>query len=147
MDILGKAQEIAAKVVSNSSTWDATQYLAKMVTEPTQPAIVVEEEVKPEIKATEAKEATVSLNENEMIALAACAEEVMASTSGEFGWSQDVYSSKLTKNQMKGYLAQLVIKGMIDQPSQDKDFYGQFHMTKAGVLALGQDLEKYVTYQ
>ena len=53
------------------------------------------------------------LNLNELSVLRAAVTNVMETTRGDFGYANDVRMVGFSKNQIKGYLGQLVQKGLI----------------------------------
>ena len=55
----------------------------------------------------------INLNENEVRVLKAVHREIMDCTNGEFGYTDTVSIDGLSKNQIKGYLGQLVQKNRI----------------------------------
>ena len=83
----------------------------------------------------------VNLNETELKVLNACAQEVINCTNGEFGYTEDIKVEGLSKNQLKGYLSQLVQKSLITPP--DSDYSGQFSMRKSGVAIFNLDASKF----
>lgn len=66
------------------------------------------------------------LNENELIVLNACVEEVINCTRSEFGYSDDVKVTGMPKKVVAGYLSQLSQKRFIIISS---DFDNQMHLT------------------
>lgn len=55
----------------------------------------------------------VVLNKIEIAVLNACVDEIMSCTGGEFGYTDDLAIDGLTKNQLAGYLSQLIQKQLI----------------------------------
>ena len=84
------------------------------------------------------------LNENEIKILNAVKDEIVECTRSEFGISDDVKCEGFTKNQIKGYLSQLVQKKYI-VIFTDEDYDGQMFLTdKAGEFI--EDIEYFETY-
>lgn len=73
------------------------------------------------------------LNKHEMNTLASIADSIWFCTGGEFGYSEDAKTPNgLTRSQFKGYVSQLVQKGLI---CKDEEF-GSVVLTGKGVEAL-----------
>ena len=54
-----------------------------------------------------------NLNEIELKVLTACKDNIIENTGNEFGFGDEIEIENLSKNQVKGYLGQLVLKGYI----------------------------------
>jgi len=76
----------------------------------------------------------ISLNLNEQAVLRATIEEVRKCTGGEFGYTEDIKVEGISKNSLKGYLSQLVQKGLITSP--DEVYHGQFQIRKIATTVI-----------
>ena len=76
-----------------------------------------------------------SLNANELKVLKACADNAMDAAGGDFGFTDEIHAyvkEDLSANQVKGYLSDLVKKGliMIDSCKVDRDVVHQITFEK-----------------
>jgi hypothetical protein len=78
------------------------------------------------------------LNTTETLVLRACLSEVINCTTNQFGYTNDVEVSGLSKSQVKGYLSQLQQKGMISIGEDN-----QFLFKKAGLETLKENAENF----
>ena len=77
------------------------------------------------------------LNEQEKQVLGSVVLEISLCTSCQFGYAEDVKNSNFTKNQIKGYLSQLLQKGYITICEEE----GQMNITEACIKEFGKELQ------
>ena len=80
-----------------------------------------------------------TLNDIELKVLKAVADNIIHETNGQFGYSDQVRVDGLTVNQIKGYLSQLVQKGMIRIWEED----GQTNILEKGIEAINYDINSF----
>ena len=80
-----------------------------------------------------------TLNDIELKVLKAVADNILLTTDGDFGYSDQIKVEGLTSNQIKGYLSQLVQKDMIFIYGSDK----QTKMNEIGLISINYNVDDF----